>query len=200
MVPGHQPAYFALPDWSLEFAGEFRLQYNSLEASYTERPREIVTHDQSMELYRFVLRSAKAGVRLPYRIDIGRGDFDALLGGFYGREMAGERTFRWTSPEAELQLPASAVAEARAVRLSLATFQPGVETVAVDLALDGTPWTTIQVEQGYHTYTISLPAIPSTGDHVVLTMSTTGWNPMATGISLDNRNLGVVVDWIELLP
>ena len=200
MVPGRQPAYFALPGWSLELAGEFRLQYNSLEASYTDRPQEIVTHDASMEFYRLIPSSAEAGVELPYRIDVGRGDLGAILGGFYGREIAGERTFRWTGPQAELQLPASAVAEARTARLSLATFQPGMDTVPVDLALNGSPWTTIQVQQGYHTYTLSLPAVKPAGDPVVLALRTPGWNPRALGISLDNRDLGVAVDWIELLP
>jgi 4-amino-4-deoxy-L-arabinose transferase-like glycosyltransferase len=200
MVPGHQPAYFSLPGWSLQLVGEFHLQYNSLEASYTRRPEAIMTTDQSIEFYRFVPGSAEGNAELPYRIDVGHGDFGALLGGFYGQELAGDLTFRWTGPAAELELPPGAVAQARTMRMNMATFQPGVEAVPVELVLDGAPWTTIEVEQGYHTYTLPLPEVKAAGDRVTLGIRTAGWSPSASGASLDNRDLGVAVDWIELAP
>jgi hypothetical protein len=198
VVPGHRPAFFNLDDWSLEPAGEHTIQYRALESSYTQMPRQITEYTIGIEFYRVLPASHAAAVTLPYLLDIGTGDFGALISGFYGREAIDGRTFRWAAPEASLSLPTSALLEADTLELSLAAPRPEGDVVVLHLALDGTAWTTLSVGQAFSTYVVSLPALAPTEDRVMLTLQTEGWNPEAAGVSQDNRDLGVMLDWAEL--
>ena len=44
----------------------------------------------------------------------------------------------------------------------------------------------------------SLPMITPAGDTVTLTLRTEGWNPKSAGVSQDGRDLGVMLDWVEM--
>jgi hypothetical protein len=198
MVPGNRPAFFDLPNWSLEVAGEFALEYRSLESSYTHFPRQITTHNMNLEFYRVVPAASTATVTLPYVIDVGTGDFGALVAGFYGREKAGDLTFRWTAPEARIRLPADALAQATVLLLNVAAPRPGVDVTRLDLALDGAHWTSLSVDQGFAVYEVALPPTTPAANPVILTLQTEGWNPKAAGVSEDNRDLGVMLNWVEI--
>lgn len=198
VIPGHQPAFFSLDDWALEPAGEHKIQYRALESSYTQIPRQITVHTMEIEFYRVLPASRATVATLPYLLDIGTGDFGALVSGFYGKEVIDGRTFRWTAPEASLSMPASALREASTLELNLAAPRPDGSAVPVQLSLGSTPWTTLSVGQGFSTHTVSLPALDPTEGSVMLTLQTEGWNPREAGVSQDARYLGIMFDWAEL--
>jgi hypothetical protein len=47
-------------------------------------------------------------------------------------------------------------------------------------------------------YEVALPPTPPAGSPVILTLRTEGWNPKAAGVSEDNRDLGVMLDRVEI--
>ncbi len=209
LIPGARPVLFHLPDWSLEPAGEYLVSYRALESSYTHMPQEILEQNLALEFYQVVPRVASIPTSLPYRIDVGQGDMDTLVTGFYAREHIGGRDFRWTMPEATISLPRGAILEAASLWLNVAASRPNVAPVHLELLLDGQEWTTVMVGNDFATYHLRLPNVISnvpTGtepevasrDSVFLTLRSAGWNPRDSGLGGDNRELGVMLDWIEL--
>ncbi len=199
IIPGSRPAAFDVPGWELEPAGDMTLTYSSLESSYTHMPQQVTTHPMWIEFYRVVPAAGEATASLPYRIDVGTTDFGSVLDGFYGKEMAGDVTFRWTESEASLSLPAEVLQQADTLILSLAAYRPEEDPVALSVVFDGTLQTTLAVEDDFDVYTVPLAAQVPAGDAVTLTLQTDSWSPLAAGVGEDGRDLGVMVDWVELV-
>jgi hypothetical protein len=187
-----------MPDWSLEPIGEQSLRYSALETPYTHMPKTSIEHVMGLELYRVIPRTGVATVTLPFRLDLGQGDFGALVSGFYGREKDGDITYRWTAPEAQLTLPSGVYSEARSLTLRAAAPRPEGGEMMLQLKVDGIQWTTLTLGESFSTYAISTPTLLPDGDTVTLTLITEGWNPQAAGVSQDDRDLGVMLDWMEL--
>jgi hypothetical protein len=89
--------------------------------------------------------------------------------------------------------------ETHTLHHNVATPRPGGNEVSLDLALEGTPCTTLSLGQDSSTYSAPLPWTPSDDGTVKLTLKTECWNPQAAGVSQDSRDLGVMLDWVELV-
>ena len=198
MIPGEQAMKQEIPGWSLEFVDYRGIRSYVLESSYEYMPQEAVPIGFNVGFYRLVPDS-EVQLELPYLVEVGEGDFLVLQAGFYDSELLGDQPYRWTEPEATMVLPGELLSGAGSIRLSLAAYRPEDGTVPVELVLGGESLGTIQVGDEFAVFDLVLPEGGQYDEEETLTFEIPGWNPSGEGVSPDMRELGAMVDWVELV-
>ena len=112
--------------------------------------------------------------------------------------------FRWTRGMAAFDLGAADFSP-RVLMLRLAIRRPARGgDVAVRLTLNGKTLPAVRVHTGekFGIYKVRIPegvAELIQGQRLTLTLSVDTWSPASVGVLGDSRDLGVMVDWIQLL-
>lgn len=130
-----------------------------------------------------------------HRFDIGtRGD-QFLLDGVFGREQDQlGTTYRWTTEETVLTFNGVAVARPAILTLALGWLPPSARTPRpVQLALDGTPWSTLHAAATPRHYHVLLPPHALTDGDLRLRLTTE-----TSSVPPDRRAVGVRLDDIAL--
>jgi hypothetical protein len=186
-------------NWSLESLPGLWLETRVLENSYTHFPRRVRPFKLALELYELepVATEGEKGLR----VDIGTSDFFYLGQGWYGKERLPDgTTMRWTRDAAQLILPEQLATDGDVqLHFQLATSnQAPTKPAEVQLVYGMSVLARWQVGTSFAGYDATLPTpMPSEGP-LVLWLKTDAWNPLALGLSADARDLGVMVDWVEI--
>jgi hypothetical protein len=189
------------PRWSAASVASQRFQVPEYEVSTAGLPRHVRMKEFDFGLYELLPASAPPSVE--FDLDVGIRD-DLHVVRFHAKEMADGRTMRWTQRQSFVSL-SSMPAGAREVVLEMssggrpAAADPAMVSVFLDDQLLGT----VLVADGFRPYTVAIPAEVSTpasagGDVVRLRLVTPVWNPQRLLGSPDSRDLGVMVDRVQV--
>ena len=190
------------PEWSAESWLDFHFSLASLENTYHHFPRQIITHRTPVSVYR--LRNEPERKELsaayPLTVDIGGLDDLDLSGEFYGKEWLSDKlSVRWMGQRAELRLPPPP--NGQEIKISLRLGRSGGADLELDplsLYANDQLLGTITPARGLKTYELTGTLPSAAQDELVLTLETGTWNPKALGLSQDDRDLGVMLDWVKI--
>lgn len=131
----------------------------------------------------------------PTYINIGDGlDIGLVTGVFPSEALLGAQV-RWTNGAATLRLAAGS---ARILTLRLADPRPANAPPANTQLCVG-PKQCIALQLGSEWRIVHVP-LPAREGEWQLTLRSTPWQPAATGVSTDKRQLGIVLDWANVEP
>jgi 4-amino-4-deoxy-L-arabinose transferase-like glycosyltransferase len=134
------------------------------------------------------------------QIDIGALDSAFIRSGFYGKEpLAGAVSARWTAGDARLDapLPASPSIE---ISVRAMIFRPArLPAAAVTVWLSDVQIGQFTPTESWQTYTFRAAVDPSK-PLAEVRFETETFNPARLGVNADTRDLGFLIDWLEIVP
>ena len=138
-----------------------------------------------------------------FDLDVGIRD-DLHVVRFHAKEMADGRTMRWTQRQSFVSVP-SLPEGAREVILEMSSGgrPAAADAATVSVFLDDQLLGTIDVGDGFRPYHLAIPPdlaarAARTNDLVRLRLVTPVWNPQRVLGSPDGRDLGVMVDRVQV--
>jgi hypothetical protein len=173
-------------------------EYDTPENAY---PRGSHRKEFDFGLYAFTPPEPREG--LWFDLDVGvRDDLHVLR--FHAKEETAGRSFRWTQRTSYVTVTV-VNPDARTVTLWMSNGgRPAAAPPAlVTVTLDGHPLGTIPVADGFRPYELPLPgtvaaAAGAKGNPVELRLVTTVWNPQQVLGTVDDRELGVMLDRVTV--
>jgi hypothetical protein len=152
-------------------------------------------------IYRFVDPTAAAG---SVALDVGVND-DVNVLRFHAKEThANGTTFRWSRDVSYVNLQGLTAASHRLVFVMDDGRRPAqVPRATVQVAMNDQPIGTVQVGSDFKPYELAIPpalaaAVGATGAPVRLTLRTNTWRPKAVLGVPDDRELGVMIDRVDV--
>ncbi len=192
------------PGWSAEPRLDFHFTLATLENSYHHFPRQIITQRYALSVYQLRNQpgSQETTGSFPLTIDIGGLDDLYLEDGFYGKEWwSDDLSVRWAGRRAELNIPPLGSVRQIEVSLRLAWSRGhSLELEPLSVYVNDVLLGTIIPGQDFATHTLTGPAPASFeyADQLTLALVADTWNPKALGISSDERDLSVALDWVKI--
>ena len=195
-------------EWEFVPLGEAWFESSQLEHTFRFFPFQSICRASGPRLFHLRPRDSLADVLRPgesARIHVGQIYF-GIGSGFKLPEIM--RTylndFRWTRGMAAFDLGAADFSP-RVLMLRLAIRRPAREgDVTVRLTLNGETLPVVRVRTGekFSIYKVRIPegvAERIQGQRLTLALSVDTWSSSSVGVLGDSRDLGVMVDWIQLL-
>ena len=169
-----------------------------LRNTYTDYPSVIQTVYYGIELYSLSPADGVTETANSFLIDIGSIDTAYIVDGFYGKEpLPGEVTVRWTQETAVLEIPNQS-ADELLIEIQTRIFRPeGVEPVPVIVTLDDEVVGEF-VPQRELTAVSFQASIDTEDDTSMLQFSTIPFVPAEINGSGDQRQLGFLLDWVQI--
>lgn len=163
-------------------------------------PRALAPATVPLELY---VAAPRRAPMVPAMVEIGHGDFASAFGGFHAPEQMGAVSGRWSTGEARVLLPPMPSVTQAAVTLRVAAPRPdSLPQPRIRVMIDGTSaGETGPVDRGFSELQVDLPPaalVAASGRPAVLTLRTPTFVPSAHGMGADDRQLGIVVDWVRV--
>lgn len=192
---------------ALEPADSFTFTAQMLMNTYDGFPSTVQDIRHDLEIYDVALAGAPAAaVNGEAVVDIGAFDAPYLGAGFYPTEaVPGAPSMRWTGAAADLVaplgfaagLPPTATVE---IQVRAMIYRPeGVAPAPVKVSLAGQEIGEFTPTDLWETYTFAVPAAHlRAGRTATIAFQTTPFNPAALRISTDDRDLGVLLDWVKI--
>jgi hypothetical protein len=156
--------------------------------------------DFDFGIYRLLLEASTPD---GFSLDVGALDDVSVLR-FHAKQRQDQVTYRWSRDISYVALPGLGPAVS-SVRLSLSNGgRPvTVEPAKVTISLDDRPLGQAVVTEGFHTYSFAIPpdlaaAIAAKDDPARLKIACNPWNPRAALSIPDDRDLGVMVDRVDV--
>ena len=184
---------FAYPGIQPVLIAEHRLETTEMAWTQHGLPNQIRSAGATANLFR--LQAAPAP--LPpegLRWDIGYHSI-GLMRGFHGNARSGDITYRWTNGDAVLYLPA--LPEGGRLTLHLAHMRPEIETLPVEITLDGHTAAAWDIIGGWADYELSLPPNP---EATQLGIRSNTWDPADHGHGGYPPDLGIRVESLTVRP
>ena len=173
-------------------------EYESLRNTY---PRAVRMKEFEFGVYRFVLRLRRPAGWIS--LDIG-GQDDLNVVRFHAKELKGPYSFRWTRDFSYISI-VDIQADTRLLTLWLGDGgrPPEVEPAHLTVSLDDRPLGRVDVVGDIHAYSFMIPddvagAASRRDESARLRLEANTWNPRAALGTPDDRNLGVMVDRVEV--
>jgi len=179
----------------LQRVRDFLIPTVEWERSYTGFPRRPIHESLRFTVSRMILPEQVRVPALP-ELDVGGSD-DFQVSGFFLKEGAGERTYRWTGPCASVYMPG--IARARAI-VVVASVGQRPDRAVVRVSLDGREIGTFTPGSEWGSFRLDLPT--DLRERVgLLRFDVSPWRPgNVLPDSSDVRDLGVMIDSIRLEP
>jgi hypothetical protein len=136
-------------------------------------------------------------------LDVGVND-DLNVNRFHAKEQTEGRTIRWSQRQSVVVVnPISAGSRTIALWMSNGGRPPAAPPADVTVLVNDTPIGTVRVESGFREYDVELPplvasAAAATREPVRITLRTLTWNPAKVLGTNDDRELGVMLDRVEV--
>lgn len=180
-----------------------RFQVPEYDSPLNAHPGGVTFKEFDYGVYRFV----DPGSPSPwFSLDVGIRD-DVHVVRFHAKEQEGtgaRRTFRWTRDTSYVSI-VNMQADHRLLTLWMHNGgrPPSVAPARVLVRLGGRLLGSVVVENGFRPYSFPIPAelageLSRSDVPALLRLDTTVWNPRRTGVSNDDRELGVMVDRVEV--
>jgi hypothetical protein len=178
-----------------------RVHVNEYQATdWNEYPHEVRRKDFDYTVYELHLDQPSDG---PFTLDVGFED-DLYVVRFYAKEQTEGRTIRWTQRQSFIAVPGLSGAEREVQFVLHDGGRPAQAPAAqMDVFFDEVPLGRIDVGKGFATYTLPLPAdavrrAAGRDDPAQLRLVSTVWNPKRILGGTDDRDLGVMIDKVEI--
>jgi hypothetical protein len=177
-----------------------RFQVPEWEAAWHRYPRHVRAKEFDFGIYRLALGAAAAGA---FSIDVGRLD-DLHVVRFHAKQIQGDVTYRWSRATSLVALPGLGPGLSEIVVTMSSGGRPaGAGAAIVRLALNGHAIGEATVTEGFKPYRFSIPPDVATGlgsseAPAELRVSSSTWNPRAALGVPDDRDLGVMVDRVDI--
>ena len=187
--------------WGIEAVASDRFQVPEYETSHTGLPRGARHKEFDYSVYRFTDSVQDPGTA-PFELDVGIAD-DLHVRRFHAKEETEGRTFRWTRDASYVSLttmkPTSRVLT---LWMSDGGRPPAVAGAEVTVTLNEQLLGTLRVGTGFRDYQVSIPpdvaARFSRDDAVQIKLAVNAWNPSQVLGGGDDRELGVMVDRVQV--
>jgi hypothetical protein len=188
--------------YSLEAVASDRFQVPEFETTRDRLPRAARRKEFDYGLYRFAPPAPREGRR--FDLDVGFGD-DLHVVRFHAKEQdSGGTTYRWTG---RLSFVTVSVIHADARQVTIWMNNGGRPPTSlpadVEVALHGQVLGAVRVGHGFRPYALPIPSdlaarAAAFGDPVELKLTVPTWNPARILGSPDTRDLGVMVDRVQV--
>jgi len=164
-------------------------------------PRQVGTYAATLDVHRVVAAQNTPERKTVLTLNIGQGTHDHYVSeGLYNAErLPGLTPSRWTSGRVSLAVPA--IGQPREIIFRMGNGRPRnapVPKVSVYLAdhLLGT----VRVKGAFDTYSFTVPQGNwHNKEAIELRLEMETWNPLQAGYNQDQRDLGVLLDWVKLI-
>jgi hypothetical protein len=172
-------------------------EYDSPWNDYPDGPR---FKEFDYSIYALSLGERAAG---PFVLDVGFQD-DLNVVRFHAKESTADLTFRWTGPQSFVAVPGLAGSEREVTLVMHDGGRPtAAEPARVDVFFDDLPLGSIDVGSGFQAYRLPLPAGAAEAAArrdapARLRVVSTTWRPSEFLGGSDGRELGVMVDRVEI--
>ena len=186
--------------WTVEPIASDHFQIPEYDAPSNAYPRSVTLKDFDYSVYVFGAADASPPDRV---LDIGIND-DLNVIRFHAKEATEGRTIRWTQRQSFVVLNRLDAAD-RAIVLTMSDGgrPPAAPPAEVTVLLGDRLLATVRVSGGFREYDVAIPADAAAaaaagGEPVRLTLRTTTWNPRTVLGTADDRELGVMLDRVEV--
>ena len=182
---------------------EFFIDVPYLEHSYEHFPTKVNRLLIPLTLYELdYAKTVESSEVIPELVDVGASDYGSLVRGFHGKEqMPDGTTFRWTNGIGRVVLSRPSMGDLR-LDLSVASGRPPQAPLAklsvwVNGVLVGEQ--TLAHDHTFETWNLTVPEdyLPAASE-VEIELRSDTWAPKDVGYNEDPRELGVMVDWVEI--
>lgn len=187
-------------DWTATSVSSERFQVPEYESALNEYPRVVRQKEFDFGIYE-LLEAHAADV--PFDLDVGvRDDLNVVR--FHAKEQADGRTMRWTQRQSFVTIPALPGGSRELVLVMSAGGRPeSVEPADVTVYLDDELLGTVKVEDGFQPYALAIPPhlaaeAAARDEPARVRLLTPVWNPHQVLGSPDDRDLGVMVDRVQV--
>ncbi len=187
--------------YGLEPLASDRFQVPEYETTTTALPRGARRKEFDYGLYRFTAPAPRDGHS--FDLDVGTRD-DLHVVRFHAKEQSAGTTFRWTGRLSFVTVTLMP-GTARAVTLWMSNGGRPVSTTPADVevSLHNQVLGRVRVGDGFRPYSLPIPAglaarAAAAGDPVELRLRIPTWNPERTLGTPDDRDLGVMVDRVQV--
>lgn len=194
------------PDIRFEPLGDFTLRVPVAERSTRHISQQVVPLSYRLDLYRIIpTQSAPVGEissSPATTLEMGPGEYLYLRGGLYGWETTSDgTTFRWTNGTGRMVLSRPSTGDLR-LRLHVASGRPSQASPAqLSVWVNGVRVGERTLAYGYtfETWNLKVPKnyLAETSE-VEIELRSDTWVPQAIGFNEDPRELGVMVDRVEI--
>jgi hypothetical protein len=177
-----------------------RFQLPEYDSPLDAYPSGVRRKDFDFSIYE--LSRAKAEGR-PFVLDVGyRDDLSTLR--FFAKEPSEGRTIRWTQALSRVEVPGLTGRERQLLlTMSNGGRPPAAPPARVEVLFDGVSIGVVLVAPGFATYTLALPpalvaAAAARDDPAEIALRSTVWSPRQFLGTQDDRQLGVMLDRVEI--
>jgi hypothetical protein len=186
--------------WTATAISSQRFQVPEYESALNAYPRGIRRKEFDFGLYE--LRSGDSGVPPTFDLDVGDRD-DLNVVRFHAKEAFEGHTFRWSQRQSFVSVPALPAASRELVLEMSSGGRPAASDPAeVTVHLNDRLLGTLHVTDGFKSYMLEIPgdvvAAARTGQPARLRFVVPVWNPQETLGSPDDRDLGVMIDRVQI--
>jgi hypothetical protein len=172
-----------------------RFQVPEYESRRNAYPTRVRGKEFDYGLYRFVTPGTTTGV---FALDIGDKD-DPYVVRFHAKERDRRGTFRWTQRQSYLSIPAlTADRHELVLWMQNGGRSPKAPPAHVEAFIGDQSIGTVVVGPVLQPYSFAITAGTLTGDTTTIRLVTDTWNPRETMGVADDRDLGVIVDRLEV--
>lgn len=189
-------------DWSASVLATARFQLPEYDAPLNAFPRYARAKQFDYTIYELT-PGAGEEIANEFVLDIGtRDDLNVLR--FHAKEETEGRTIRWSRDVSYILLPDLREGRREVVLwLSDGGRPPAAPPAVVTITLADQPLGTLAVDTGFKPYSVRIPEglaaqVAAGGGPVRLRLTTPVWNPEEVLGTPDNRELGVMVDRVEV--
>ena len=189
------------PKWGVVPLASERFTIPEYDAPADAYPRFVRNKEFDYSLYE-ITRPDAASSRAPFDLDIGVND-DLYVVRFHAKEESEGRTFRWTRARSFVTITSIQPTTRELVLwMSDGGRPPAAPPADVTVALDNEPLGVVRVTTGFKPYTLPIPAAlaarVAAAGMADVSLVTPVWQPRLVLGTADDRELGVMLDRVEL--
>lgn len=193
---------------SLQPVDDYSFTTQMLMNTYDDFPSVTQTVHYGIEIYDVFTGGAGLSAHDSVGVDIGSIDAAYLDNGFHPKEyIAGAPTMRWTTDSARLSVPLPQDAETPKgegweIQVRAMIYRPdGVDAAPVIVSVNDRQVGSFVPSEEWSTFVFPLSnGIISSADSLQIEFATDAFVPAEIGANNDQRSLGFLLDWIQIVP
>lgn len=188
-------------DWSARSVASRRFQVPEYEPAWNAYPRGVRRKEFDFGLYELLPGAPEAGMW--FDLDVGIHD-DLHVVRFHAKEQSGGRSMRWSQRQSFVSIPSMPAEGRELVMVMSSGGRPDAAAPAdISVHLNEELLGTARIADGFRPYTFAIPPelaaeAARSAEPARVRLVTTVWNPQQVLGTPDDRELGVMVDRVQV--